>query len=152
MEQIEENPKMIRGLSFLIAERNNMINSKTDEKSGRKYIDYLNVNLTNSFAKILAQRNERSKFRSDLIQRIKMKDSKVAERNRKINKPNHFWRNLIIIGGVVVVGVLVYKHRDKIFKKKDVMSDGGTPIPNLPPPPTPVATPPPVPTAPISTV
>lgn len=124
LDQMQVNPKLGKGVAFLIAEKNGLINNKTDEKSGKKYVDYVNRNLTSSFNKILSTDNERIKFKTDLMNSIKSKDSTVAERTRKVNKPNYFWRNTLIVSGVILVSYLVYKNWDKL-SGKEKLADGG---------------------------
>ena len=62
ISEMKTNKKLVKGVAFLISENNNLINNKTDEKSGRKYIEYVNRNLSNSFEKIFSNENEQRKF------------------------------------------------------------------------------------------
>lgn len=129
LEKIKTNEKLVRGLSFLISEKNGLINSNTDDKSGKKYVDYVNKNLSSSFDKILKNDNETKKFRTELMNRIKSKDSKVAERRRNVETPSKFWRNTIIIAGVSVAVYLVWKNWGKISGNAPLTASNGTTIP-----------------------
>jgi hypothetical protein len=126
LDQMQTNEKLQRGLAFLIADRNKLINNQTDDRSGKKYVDYVNQNLKSSFDRVLLNDNEKKKFKMDLMKRIESKDSKVADRRRKVHKTNHFWRN-VLIGAVVIGGVvLIVKNWDKITGKEKL---GGDAIP-----------------------
>lgn len=127
IDQMQKNEKLQRGLAFLIADKNNLINNKTDEKSGRKYVDYVNKNLSSSFEKILRNDNETKKFKNDLMKRIESKDSTVADRKRDVAKPTHFWRNVFIVAAAAGVVYLVYKNWDTISGKKKMNSGGNIP-------------------------
>lgn len=131
LKELKENEKLTKGLSFLIAERNNLISNKTDQKSGKKYIDYVNKNLKNVFKTMLSENNQKGKFKSDVINRVKVKASKVSNRGRNITSPSKYWRNVIILAGVGVGIYLLYKHREKIFgnKEAEALADGGAIVP-----------------------
>lgn len=130
LKEMQTNPKLIKGLAFLISEKNDLINSETDDRSGKKYVEYVNKNLQKSLDKILSNENETRKFKNDLMSRVGNKDSKVAERRRKVETPNHFWRNTFIVVGVLGVAYLIYKNWDKITgQESSQMGAGGTTIP-----------------------
>lgn len=130
LKEMQANPKLIKGLAFLISEKNDLINSETDDRSGKKYVEYVNKNLQKSLDKILKSENETRKFKNDLMSRVGNKDSKVAERRRNVEKPNRFWRNTFIVVGVLGVTYLIYRNWDKITgKETSQMGAGGTTIP-----------------------
>lgn len=131
IDGMQSNEKLARGIAFLISERNNLVNTDTDDKSGRKYVDYVNKNLSSSFEKILQTENERKKFKTDLMKRIKSKDSKVAERRRKVEKPNYFWRNIFIAAGVIGGAYLIYHNWDRITGKTKMDAGGHVPEAHL---------------------
>ena len=134
LAEMQHNKKLVRGISFLIAEKNNLINNNTDDRSGKKYIDYINRNLTKTFERILSNNNEKVKFKTDLMKKVKSKDSKVAERKRKVDAPNHFWTYVAIGAGVITLGVIIYKNWDKLSGKTPLEGDIDVPPPPVEPP------------------
>jgi hypothetical protein len=128
LNEMRTNKKLVRGLAFLIADKNELINSKTDEKSGRKYVDYVSNNLDTSFKNILRTQNETKKFKTSLMNQVKSKDSTVADRTRNVVTPSYFWRNVLIVTAIAGVSYLIYYNCDKITGKTK-LAGGGTTIP-----------------------
>ncbi len=117
LQNFQSNPKIVRVISFLIAENNKLIN-----KSGQSEADSLKIvnDISNGLSKIS------KKIGTDSSLKVSMKkdmmEQVVAKANAKGDYPRTIWKSsksklrfFLIAGGIVVVGGLiiygVYKYR-----------------------------------------
>jgi len=124
ISQAKTNDKIIRGLSFLIAEKNNLITPQTDDATARKQIDAVNEKLTKTLKTLAENKNDNIRFKTDLLNKIQVKSTAVPSRNRKIKNGSNYWNYILVIGVAIGVVMIAYKYRDKIFKI-ETLEDGG---------------------------
>jgi len=113
LDEMNTNAKFIRGLSFLIAESNDVIKNNKDKK-WKTLLD----KITSAVKKIntnLADPKDRQLFQKQTLEMIEIKASKVGNRDRKIKKKDY---TVLWIFGIAIVGVSAYLLFEYLRKKR----------------------------------
>jgi hypothetical protein len=104
IENSKKSEKLTKGLGFLIAKRNGVLNQ------GKQAVDFVSQNFQKTFTPELQNTNSISKLITDLINRIKVKAEGEINRNRQITKSGKYWRKVLVVGLLVVGGYMVIKY------------------------------------------
>lgn len=122
IDKKNDNQILKKGLAFLIAENNGVIDN-VDAKQGKSLVDKVFDGIVVVFSKIHNDVTENRMFKSEVLELIKVKLESAPElvNKRKLKKRSKVLRNVaifsILVGGIY----LVVRYRNDIFqfKKKD---------------------------------
>lgn len=124
--EINTNDKLIKGLSFLIAQNNDAIN-KNKDKSWTSVLNSIKTAIKKINKEFTDNPQSKSLFKNETLNMIELKATKVGDRDRVIVKKDN---KLIWILGIAIVGIsayLIYEYfKDK--KEKELLAASTPPI------------------------
>jgi hypothetical protein len=127
MAEAKSNDKLVRGLSFLIAQLNEV---QKGLKKDENYIDALNKitdGIKVSIMELATSERKEKKFIADVLKDIEMKANKVGDRKRKVYNTSNKFMNVILLAGVIVGCYFLYKWYETLpDKSTPKLADGGS--------------------------
>ena len=116
LDNFSTNVKLQKGITFILAEGNDVITSKMGATEAKAKIDNLSKGITPILKIVIANPDKRRNFKEAVITGIKVRASKLDNRKRVITTPKKSYKKLIITLVVLgVAGYFIYRYRKTLF-------------------------------------
>lgn len=124
-ESEKKNHKFIKGLSFLIAEQNELISSKIHDTLLIKQLNSISNYTSKLFDYIHSNEGLKQDFKDEVLNAIVVKSKNVPQRSRplKTNNRKKVIITILVISGILVAGYFIYKYIKN--KNAQKLADGG---------------------------